>query len=40
MLKLTDVHPSVFQKFVGDSTISVVMDVYTHVNDEKIEIAK
>ena len=33
MLAHSNVHPSVAQKLVGDSTIGVVMEVYTHLQD-------
>lgn len=39
MLARANVHPSVAQKLVGDSTISVVLDVYTHIQDDEKETA-
>ena len=40
LLAKADVHPSVMQKFLGHSTSRLSLEVYTHVHQEDMNIAK
>ena len=40
LLAKADVHPSVMQKFLGHSTSRLSLEVYTHVHQEDMELAK
>lgn len=40
LLAKADIHPSVMQKFLGHSTSRLSLEVYTHIHQEDMEVAK